>query len=112
MRRTAIRTECRRIASTARGVQRDAALGDAGFELLDPERFDGAKRAGALGVAGGDALRGPCEHLAAEFVAVDPLQPDRGEPFAAALAPERKARLIAAAPIDEILSLAGRRPAA
>jgi hypothetical protein len=34
------------------------------------------------------------------------------ESFAGALAPERKARLLAAAPIDEILSLAGRRPAA
>jgi class 3 adenylate cyclase/tetratricopeptide (TPR) repeat protein len=32
--------------------------------------------------------------------------------FAAALAPERKARLLAAPPIDEILSLGGRRPAA
>jgi hypothetical protein len=34
------------------------------------------------------------------------------ESFAAALAPERKAQLLTAAPVDEILSLAGRRPAA
>jgi tetratricopeptide (TPR) repeat protein len=34
------------------------------------------------------------------------------ESFAAALAPERKAGLLSAPPIEEILSLAGRRPAA
>jgi class 3 adenylate cyclase/tetratricopeptide (TPR) repeat protein len=34
------------------------------------------------------------------------------ESFAETIAPERNARLLAAAPIDEILSLAGRRPAA
>jgi class 3 adenylate cyclase/tetratricopeptide (TPR) repeat protein len=34
------------------------------------------------------------------------------ESFVAALAPERKAQLLTAAPVDEILSLAGRRPAA
>jgi class 3 adenylate cyclase/tetratricopeptide (TPR) repeat protein len=34
------------------------------------------------------------------------------ESFSGAVAPERKARLLAAAPIDQILSLAGRRPGA
>jgi hypothetical protein len=34
------------------------------------------------------------------------------ESFAGELAPERQTRLLAAAPIDEILTLAGRRPAA
>ena len=34
------------------------------------------------------------------------------ESFSTAVAPERRARLLAAAPIDEILSLAGRRPGA
>jgi tetratricopeptide (TPR) repeat protein len=34
------------------------------------------------------------------------------ESFAKTLAPERRVRLLAASPIDEILSLAGRRPAA
>jgi tetratricopeptide (TPR) repeat protein len=33
------------------------------------------------------------------------------ESFAGSLAPERRVRLLAAAPIDEILSLAGRSPA-
>ena len=53
-------------------------------------------------VLGDDETAGAAYHEAAGLV----------ESFAAALAPERRTQLLAAPPVDEILSLTGRRPAA